>query len=154
MLTKKRTFRTTALALATAATFLATATTASAAPLPPQGSNPDQWHCRSAGYYDDSICLHLNQFLGWWTGFNAEYFRGTGGPSLTTLWLHWDGPNGQHGDFPNDLSRPGYGLFPGDTVPVDSGASLPSYTCIAVSGTAFDGWRYYGVTPLTVCRNN
>jgi hypothetical protein len=116
--------------------------------LPAQGTNPDQWHCGGPiNGSGDQICLHLNQFLGWWTGFNAEYHHF--GPALLRVKLYWSSDHGQSGSF-NEVP-----LGVDQVAKVDSGADLPSYTCISVwsRNTTTTGYSYV-TEPTTVCRDN
>lgn len=43
-----------------------------AVPIAAHADAPDQWHCATA-INTDQLCIHMNQVLGWWTGFDVQY---------------------------------------------------------------------------------
>lgn len=122
------------------------ATPAQAAPIA-----PDEWHCLALPAAGDELCLHLNQFLGWWTGFSAEYRHRSG--SWVTVRLHWSSTQGQSGALPAPDRV--HLLHSGEYYHAGSWADLPSFACISV--VAQEWWpNGFSTTtdPITVCRDN
>ncbi len=116
------------------------------------GGVADEWHCVWANNADD-LCIKMNQFLGWWTGFDVEYrYRGwTWYP--VTVTMSWrterDGYVRQSGAWPGRyLSGPSVNYREG------TWADLPNGTCAI--GTAHVTGNYPGGTYSTyevrVCR--
>lgn len=139
---------------ACAAVLAATASPAAAGPLPPQGPNPDEWHCGlPVNQNGDRICLRLNQFLGWWTGFNTAYHRVGTNSSTLRVKLYWSSTEREGGTFPAGGGE--FVLGEGEDAKGDSWADLPRFACIEVwsRNTLTTGSSY--ITPrTTVCRNN
>ncbi|MEV0618161.1 hypothetical protein AB0I81_32880 [Nonomuraea sp. NPDC050404] len=147
--------RLTVVAGACAALVLTTTAPAAAFPLPPQGVNPDQWHCgEEINNFGDRLCLKLNQVVGWWTGFNAEYHRSLDqGPEPMHVRFHWFSSAGQSGSLPTRGRE--FALTRGAVARTDSWAHLPSHTCLQVQAEVRhpDGFTYH--SPFTVvCRDN
>ena len=114
---------------------------------------PDQWHCAIVTGQGDQLCLHLNQFLGWWTGFSTEFRRTTWGDPWLDVQLRWTDSQGESGWFPSS-DRP-FHLELGQVGAGDSWADLPSRACVTVKALLYPingpiRWS----SPLTVCRDN
>ena len=115
------------------------------------GPAPDEWHCAALNGRGDQLCLHLNQFLGWWTGFSAEYRRSSNAGTWANVTIYWAGPR-QSGYLP-DPSLP-YLVRAGETAGGGSWADLPGTSCVSVRALVLEATGSYNVSdPLTVCRD-
>ncbi|QLY30802.1 hypothetical protein H0264_37905 [Nocardia huaxiensis] len=137
---------------------------------------PDEWNCEQVTAGGDQLCLHLNQFIGWWTGFNAEYRRvadqGPPAENVEISWARTDSKKWKTCDATNvcwmvepptpNMPAQGVTTFPaqvagwGGVVAVDAAADLPSFSCIAIQATLSSS---YYVNPIrtdvvAVCRDN
>jgi hypothetical protein len=118
---------------------------------PATGPAPDEWHCVALNGRGDQLCLHLNQFLGWWTGFSAEYRRSPNAGTWANVTIYWSGPR-QSGYLP-DPSWP-YLVKAGETVGGGSWADLPGTSCVSVRALVLEPAGSYMVSDaLTVCRD-
>jgi hypothetical protein len=116
------------------------------------GPAPDEWHCAALNGRGDQLCLHLNQFLGWWTGFSAEYRRSSNAGTWANVIIYWAGSR-QSGHLP-DPSWP-YLVRAGEIASGGSWADLPSRSCVSVRALVWESTGQHTVSaPLTVCRDN
>ena len=135
-------------ALVALGTLVGLSPSADAAPIP-----PDQEHCLTVTADGDQLCLHLNQVLGWWTGFSSRYHRNDWSGGWVDVQLRWTSTRGQSGWFPApDRS---YHLSTGENGPGDSWADLPSFACVTVGALVYPtGGPSWWTSPVTVCRDN
>lgn len=132
----------------TAGTGLQAAAATETAPIP-----PDEWHCRTVTAAGDELCLHLNQFLGWWTGFTAEFRHASAGVTWMNVQMRWTTSRGESGWLPEAHSV--YLLDPGEIASGGSWADLPSFACVTVDAYMWwPGGSSRWSDPVTVCRDN
>ncbi|MEU5266456.1 hypothetical protein [Amycolatopsis sp. NPDC021455] len=114
---------------------------------------PDEDHCLTVPGEGDQLCLHLNQFLGWWTGFSSRYHRNDRASGWMDVQLRWTTSRGASGWAPA-IDR-SYHLNPGENGPGDSWADLPSFACVTVGALIYPtGAPSRWTSSVTVCRDN
>lgn len=112
---------------------------------------PDEWHCTTVTAHGDQLCLHLNQVLGWWTGFTAEYRRSGSTGGHVNVRLYWSGTAGGYGFLPS--ADRVYTLYTGEVGGGGDWADLPSFACVSVWAWIVPPGASWFSHTLTVCRN-